>query len=54
MDDYSLTESPSILVTVPNFTNIEENNLMKLGGSLGNVPQKLKKLFIKTRYISEC
>jgi hypothetical protein len=24
------------------------NNLMKLGGSLGNVPQKLKKLVIKT------
>jgi hypothetical protein len=24
------------------------NNLMKLGGSLGNVPQKLKKLLIKT------
>jgi hypothetical protein len=29
------------------------NNLMKLGGSLGNVPQKLKKkkLVTKTRYI---
>jgi hypothetical protein len=27
---------------------------MKLGGSLGNVPQKLKKkLVIKTRYISD-
>jgi hypothetical protein len=32
-----------------------KNNLMKLGRSLGNVPQKLKiKLVIKTRYISEC
>jgi hypothetical protein len=31
------------------------NNLMKLGGSLGNVAQKLKKkLVIKTRYISDC
>jgi hypothetical protein len=29
------------------------NNLMKLG-SLGNVPQKLKKLVIKTCYISDC
>jgi hypothetical protein len=28
------------------------NNLIKLGGSLGNVPQKWKKLVIKTRYIS--
>jgi hypothetical protein len=27
------------------------NNLMKLWGSLGNIPQKLKKLVIKTRYI---
>jgi hypothetical protein len=26
---------------------------MKLGGSLGNVPQKLKILVIKTRYISD-
>jgi hypothetical protein len=25
-----------------------DNNLMKLGGSLGNVAQKFKKLFIKT------
>jgi hypothetical protein len=25
---------------------------MKLGGSLGNVPQKLKKLLIETRYNS--
>jgi hypothetical protein len=30
------------------------NNLMQLGGSLGNVRQKLKKLVIKTRYISDC
>jgi hypothetical protein len=31
------------------------NNLMKLGGSLGNVPQKWKKiLVIKTRNISDC
>jgi hypothetical protein len=33
----------------------DDNNLMKLGGSLGNIPQKLKKkLVIKTRYISDC
>jgi hypothetical protein len=31
------------------------NKLMKLGGSFGNVPQKLKKkLVIKTRYVSNC
>jgi hypothetical protein len=30
------------------------NKLMKLGGSLGDVPQKMKKLVIKTRYISDC
>jgi hypothetical protein len=28
-------------------------NLMKLGWSLGNVPQKMKKIVIKTRYISD-
>jgi hypothetical protein len=30
------------------------NNLMQLGGPLGNVPQKIKKLVKKTRYISDC
>jgi hypothetical protein len=30
-------------------------NLMKLGGSLGNDPQKLKqKIIIKTGYIEDC
>jgi hypothetical protein len=29
-------------------------NLMKLGGSLGNVLQKNEKRVIKTRYISDC
>jgi hypothetical protein len=28
-----------------------KKNLMKLGGSLGNVPKKLKKLVLKTQYI---
>jgi hypothetical protein len=39
------------------FWNLMEhihNNLMKLGGSLGNVPHKNEKLVIKTRYISDC
>jgi hypothetical protein len=31
-----------------------QNNLMKLGGSLVNVPQKLKELVIKTQYILDC
>jgi hypothetical protein len=30
------------------------NNLMKLGGSRGNVPTKNEKLVIKTQYISDC
>jgi hypothetical protein len=30
------------------------DNLMNLGGSLGNVPQQFKNIVIKTRYISEC
>jgi hypothetical protein len=31
------------------------NNLMKLGGSLGNVPQKLKQTCYKNSlYISDC
>jgi hypothetical protein len=34
-------------------TNIH-NYSMKLGGSLGDVPPKLKKLVIKTQYISDC
>jgi hypothetical protein len=29
-------------------------SLMKLGGSLGNAPQKLDKLVIKTLYFSDC
>jgi hypothetical protein len=29
------------------------NNLMKLGGSLVIVPQRLKKLVIKTQYIAD-
>jgi hypothetical protein len=29
-------------------------NFMKLGQSLGNDPKNLKKLVIKTRYISDC
>jgi hypothetical protein len=27
---------------------------MKLGRSLGNIPQKLNELVLKTRYISDC
>jgi hypothetical protein len=32
----------------------EYGNIMKLVGSLGNVAQKMKKLVIKTEYISDC
>jgi hypothetical protein len=34
--------------------NIFIITLVKLKGSLGNVPQILKKLVIKTPYISDC
>jgi hypothetical protein len=33
---------------------LDGTNSIKLGGSLGNVPQKLKKLGLKTQYISGC
>jgi hypothetical protein len=37
-----------------NFMEHIHNNIIKLGGSLGNVPRKNEKLVIKTRYISDC
>jgi hypothetical protein len=47
----------SKLTLLQKFTSIRQsdNNLMILGGSVGNIPQTLKtKLIVKTRHISDC